>query len=129
MPLENQSQSPTVEPPGEKRPEVRSTWIWIGLALAVVGRILYGPQPGKAPGLPVVAFFIVPFSVLAWIAYRIESPGAPLVRALRAALFAFLAIEAFYFGISIGVLAAAAGAFVIFTRFILPRRPVEPASK
>jgi hypothetical protein len=51
------------------------------------------------------------------------------VRALRAALFAFLAIEAFYVGVSVGGLAAAAGAFIIFTRFIMPRRPAEPASE
>ena len=126
---ENRVPSPSLEQPGSKPPGVRSAWIWIGLALALVGRILYGPHPGRGPGLATIAFFIVPFAVLTWITYRIDSAGAPFVRVLRAALFSFLAIEAFYFGISIGGLAAAAGAFVIFTRFIAPSRQAEPASE
>jgi hypothetical protein len=53
----------------------------------------------------------------------VKSGRALVLRGLRAALFAFLAIEGFYFGVSLGGLAAAAGAFVIFTRFIRPRVP------
>ena len=102
---------------------MRWPWIWAGLALALVGRLLAANRPDKTLDLTILAFFVLPYAVLTFAAYRLDTGRATAWRGLRAALFAFLAIEVFYFGVSIGGLAAAAGAFVIFTRFIRPRIP------
>jgi hypothetical protein len=108
--------------PRSAGPAVRWPWIWAGLALALIGRFLAANRPGRTPDLTILALFILPYAILTWAAYRLDTGRAAVLRGLRAALFAFLAIEAFYFGVSIGGLAAA-GAYVIFTRFIRPRGP------
>lgn len=113
--------------PRSARFPVREAWIWIGLALVFAGRILSGGRSGGKLNVLVVALFLVPYAILAYAAYKVDASGTPLMRALRATLFAFLVIEAFYFGVSLGGLAAAVGAYLIYTRFIRPRVPTTPA--
>ncbi len=107
-----------------------AAWIGAGLALALAGRILSGGRPDRTWNPLVVALFLVPFGVLASSAYRVDAGGRLLLRVLRCALFAFLAIVALYFGVTLGGLAAAAGAVVIYTRFIRPRpQPNDPPTR
>jgi hypothetical protein len=112
--------------PRSAEPPLGWPWIWAGLALALIGRFLAANRPGRTPDLTILALFVLPYTILACAAFRLDTGRASVWRGLRAALFAFLAIEAFYFGVSLGGLAAAAGAFVIFTRFIRPRVPKTP---
>jgi len=115
------------EAPRSADAPLRSGWIWTGLALALIGRMLSMGRPDRTPGLWILAFFLPPYSILTYWAYTCDTGGArPLLRGLRAALFAFLAVEAFYWGVSIGGLAAAVGAYMIFTRFIRPRKASAP---
>ena len=67
------------------------------------------------------SFFLLPFALLAVWAYTEDSGAQGPLRGLRAALFAFLVVEAFYWGISLGGIAAAAGAIAVYSRLIRPR--------
>src|SRR5262244_1141373 len=99
----------------------RPALVGAGIGLALVGRWLSYGRPHRAPDFAIVAFFLLPLALLAVWAYTLDlgSPG-PL-RGLRAALFAFLVVEVFYWGISLGGIAAAVGAIVVYTRLIRPR--------
>ena len=114
------------EAPGVAQAPLHSSLIWIGLALALIGKVLSGGRPGGRPDLWILAFLFFPYAILVYWAYTRGAGRSRLFRGLRAALFAFLVIEAFYWGVSIGGVAAAVGAFMIFTRFIQPRKPGVP---
>lgn len=119
------AESPAGAPRSSRAP-LHSAWVWTGLALALVGRMLSLSRPDRTPNLWILSFLFLPYSILTYWAYTHDTGHAHLLRGLRAALFAFLAIEAFYWGVSIGGIAAAVGAYMIFTRFIRPRKPSAP---
>ncbi|HEV8117486.1 MAG TPA: hypothetical protein VGQ32_03115 [Thermoanaerobaculia bacterium] len=104
----------------------RPALVIAGLGLAVVGRWMSFGRPHRAPDLAIVAFFLLPFVLLAIWAFTQDTRGTGPLRGLRAALFAFLVVEAFYWGISLGGIAAAAGAIAVFTRLIRPRSRTVP---
>jgi hypothetical protein len=107
---------------------LKSGWIWTGLVLALIGKILSMNRPERTPHLWILGFFLLPYAILSYWSYTSDTGQRGPLRSLRAALFAFLLIETFYWGLSIGGLAAAVGAYMIFTRFIRPRGPIPPAS-
>ena len=114
------------EAPGAARAPLHSSLIWIGLALALIGKVLSMGRPDRKPDLGILAFLVLPYAILVYWAYTRGAGPSRLFRGLRAALFAFLVIEAFYWGVSIGGVAAAVGAYMIFTRFIRPGKPGVP---
>ncbi len=113
------------EAPRPADARLHPAWIWIGLGLALIARVLSSGRPGRTPDLLIVALLLPPFAILARWTYTRDS-GSARFRVLRAALFAFLVTEAFYWGFRIGGAAAAIGAYMIFTRFIRPQRPAAP---
>ena len=114
------------EAPRPAAARLRPALIWIALLLALAARVLSFGRPGRAPDPRTLALLLLPFAVLAYWTSTQDTGGGGLFRILRAALFAFLVIEAFYWGVSVGGAAAAIGAYVIFTRFIRPKRTAAP---
>ena len=110
--------------PAVARP--RPALIWIALLLALAARVLSFGRPGRTPDPRILAFLLLPFAILAYWTYTRDTGRGRLFRVLRSALFAFLVIEAFYWGVSIGGAAAAIGAYAIYTRFIRPKRTPAP---
>ena len=99
----------------------RPALVGTGLVLALVGRWLSFGRPHRQPDLVIFAFLLLPFALLAVWAYTQDSGAAGALRGFRAALFAFLVLEAFYWGVSPGGIAAGAGAVLVFTRLVRPK--------
>src|SRR5262245_36506865 len=99
----------------------RPALVVAGIALALAGRWLAYGRPHRHADLTIAAFFLLPFALLAAWAYGQDTGARGPLRWLRAALFAFLVVQAFYWGITIGGIASAVGAIAIYTRVIRPR--------
>ena len=109
------------EAPRPAGARLRPALIGIALLLAFAARVFSFGRPGRTPDPRILALLLLPFAVLAYWTYTRDTGRGGLFRILRAALFSFLVIEAFYWGVSIGGAAAAIGAYAIYTRVVRPK--------
>jgi len=92
-----------------------------GIALAVAARWMSYSRPNRSPNWVILLLLLVPFALLSIWAFKQGTRGPRQGRWFSATLFAFLVVEAFYWGISFGGIAAGVGAVAVYTRLIRPK--------
>lgn len=91
------------------------------IVLGVAARWVSYSRPNRNPNWVILLLLLLPFVLLSVWAFQQDRRGPRQARWFRATLFAFLVVEAFYWGISLGGIAAGVGAVAVYTRLIRPR--------
>ena len=99
----------------------RTGLVILGCASGVAARWMSYSRPDRKPDWIIGLLLLLPFVLLSVWAFHLDTRGPRPARWFRATLFAFLVVDAFYWGITFGGIAAAVGAIAVYTRLIRPR--------